>query len=113
MEWAKKTYNEQYESWVPWLEDIYLRWFTKDNKASYTTKTHGSHANADICSGNLDKAKVTNIEQVDSLQDGVNDLGASQIGQGGLLQSAGDLVSKQGLTRTERQGKDDQGGYGI
>ncbi|KAK4071881.1 hypothetical protein Trisim1_008496 [Trichoderma cf. simile WF8] len=101
MEWAKKTYNEQYESWVPWLEDIYLRWFTKDNKASYTTKS------------NLDKAKVTNIEQVDSLQDGVNDLGASQIGQGGLLQSAGDLVSKHGLTRSERQGKDDQGGYVI
>lgn len=72
---------------------------------------HGSHANADICSGNLDQAKVTNIEQVDSLQGGVNNLAASQIGQGGLLQSAGDMVSKHGLTRAERQGKDDQGGY--
>lgn len=41
MEWAKQTYNQQYESWVPWLEDFYLRWFTKDNKASYTTK--GKH----------------------------------------------------------------------
>lgn len=38
MEWAKNTYNTQYENWVPWLEDIYLRWFTKDNKASYTTR---------------------------------------------------------------------------
>lgn len=38
MEWTKQTYNEQYEKWVPWLEDLYLRWFTKDNKASYTTK---------------------------------------------------------------------------
>lgn len=38
MEWTKKTYNEQYEKWVPWVEDLYLRWFTKDNKASYSTK---------------------------------------------------------------------------
>lgn len=37
-EWAKQTYNSQYEKWVPWVEDIYLRWFTKDNKASYATK---------------------------------------------------------------------------
>lgn len=38
MEWAKDTYNKQYESWMPWVEDIYLRYFTKDNKVSYTTK---------------------------------------------------------------------------
>ena len=38
MEWTKQTYNEQYEKWVPWLEDLYLRYFTKDNKASYTTE---------------------------------------------------------------------------
>jgi hypothetical protein len=38
MEWTKATYNDQYEKWVPWLEDVYLRWFTKDNKASYATK---------------------------------------------------------------------------
>ena len=38
MEWTKKTYNDQYEKWVPWAEDIYLRWFTKDNKTSYTAK---------------------------------------------------------------------------
>lgn len=37
-EWAKTQYNAQYESWVPWLEDLYLRYFTKDNKASYATK---------------------------------------------------------------------------
>lgn len=72
---------------------------------------HGSHANADIRLGNLDKAKVTNIEQVNSLQDGVSDLAGSQIGQGGLLQSAGDMISKDGLTRAERQGKNDKGGY--
>jgi len=38
MEWTKKTYNEQYEKWVPWLEDLYLYYFTKDNKASYTAR---------------------------------------------------------------------------
>lgn len=37
-EWAKTQYNAQYETWVPWLEDLYLRYFTKDNKASYATK---------------------------------------------------------------------------
>ena len=38
MEWAKQKYNEQYESWMPWIEDYFLKWFTKDNKASYATK---------------------------------------------------------------------------
>lgn len=38
MEWAKNTYNDQYEKWMPWIEDMYLKWFTKDNKASYATK---------------------------------------------------------------------------
>lgn len=38
MEWAKQQYNKQYDAWVPWLEDLYLRYFTKDNKASYSTK---------------------------------------------------------------------------
>ncbi|RBR19182.1 uncharacterized protein FIESC28_05647 [Fusarium coffeatum] len=99
MEYAKETYNSQYEKWVPWLEDVYLRWFTKDNKASYATKQ------------NLDKTKVTGVEQVDTLQDGVNNLATSQVGQGGLLQPVGDLASKEGLNRAERQGKDDDGGY--
>jgi hypothetical protein len=38
MEWAKNTYNDQYEKWMPWIEDMYLKWFTKDNKTSYATK---------------------------------------------------------------------------
>lgn len=38
MEWAKQKYNEQYESWMPWIEDHFLKYFTKDNKASYATK---------------------------------------------------------------------------
>lgn len=35
---ASEFYNKQYESWMPWMEDQYLKWFTKDNKASYATK---------------------------------------------------------------------------
>jgi hypothetical protein len=38
MDWTKEQYNKQYEKWVPWLEDMYLHYFTKDNKASYTAK---------------------------------------------------------------------------
>lgn len=37
-EWASQKYNQQYESWMPWIEDKYLSWFTKDNKTSYATK---------------------------------------------------------------------------
>ena len=62
-------------------------------------------------SENLDKSKVTGIKQVDTLQDGVNNLAAGQVGQGGLLQPVGDLASREGFTRAERQGKDDKGGY--
>ena len=38
MEWVKEGYNNQYENWMPWIEDQYLKWFTNDNKASYATK---------------------------------------------------------------------------
>lgn len=37
-EWLRNGYQKQYENWKPWLEDQYLRWITKDNKASYATK---------------------------------------------------------------------------
>ena len=98
-EWAQKTYNEQYEKWVPWIEDMYLRWFTKDNKASYVAKD------------NLAKTKVTGVEQVDTLQDGVNNLVTGQVGQGGILEPVGNMVSKEGMNRTERQGRDANGDY--
>jgi hypothetical protein len=39
---AGEYYNKQYESWMPWIEDKYLSWFTKDNKASYATKRKSS-----------------------------------------------------------------------
>ena len=53
MEYAKETYNSQYEKWVPWLEDVYLRWFTKDNKASYATKRTSIHFNFPITTDTL------------------------------------------------------------
>lgn len=37
-EWLKSGYAVQYEKWMPWIEDQYLKWFTKDNKASYAAK---------------------------------------------------------------------------
>lgn len=38
-EWVKEAYNDQYEKWMPWIEDQYLKWFGKgDNKASYAIK---------------------------------------------------------------------------
>lgn len=98
-EWSKRNYDQQYENWVPWLEDQYLRFFGKDNKASYATKQQ------------LDKTKVTGVEPVDNLQDGVNNLVSGQVGKGGLAQPIGDTISKEGINRAERRGKDDKGNW--
>lgn len=70
-----------------------------------------ARSNNDIAD-QLSKTKVTGVEQVDNLQDGVNDLAAGQVGKGGLLQPVGDAVSKEGVNRAERGGKDDSGSYG-
>ncbi|KAH8707574.1 hypothetical protein GQ44DRAFT_554448, partial [Phaeosphaeriaceae sp. PMI808] len=94
---AGDYYNRQYESWMPWIEDKYLAWFTKDNKASYATKQ------------SLDKTKVTGIDQIDTLQDGVHGFVGGQLGKGGLAQPVGDAFSKEGINRAERGGKDDKG----
>ncbi|KAF1834443.1 hypothetical protein BDW02DRAFT_498344 [Decorospora gaudefroyi] len=99
-ETANEYYNQKYETWMPWIEDQYLKWFTKDNKASYATKQ------------NLDKTKITNNSQIDSLQDNTNSLVSNQVGQGGLAQPLGDTVSKEGINRAERGGKDEGGGRG-
>jgi hypothetical protein len=96
-EWVKEKGHDLYESWIPWIEDQYLSWFTKDNKASYATKQQ------------LDKTKVTGVEGVDKLQDDLNTLVSGQVGQGGLLQPLGDAVSKHGINRAERGGKDEKG----
>lgn len=37
-EWVKQGLYNKKENWMPWIEDQYLRWFTRDNKASYATK---------------------------------------------------------------------------
>lgn len=37
-EWVMQGYQHKKENWMPWIEDVYLRWFTSDNKASYAAK---------------------------------------------------------------------------
>ncbi|KAK8167619.1 hypothetical protein BC567DRAFT_151860, partial [Phyllosticta citribraziliensis] len=99
MEWSKRKYNEQYERWVPWLEDWYLKLFTRDNKASYAAKDH------------LSQTKVSGNDDVDALQDAANTAAADQLGQDGVARPVGDVVSKEALNRAERQGRDEDGGY--
>ncbi|KNG90601.1 hypothetical protein ANOM_001309 [Aspergillus nomiae NRRL 13137] len=101
-DWLREQYNIQYEKWYPWIEDQYLKWFGKgDNKASYVTKD------------TLSKSKVTGIKQVDQLQDDVHDLVGNQLGDNGLLSPVGKIVSKEGINRAERKGKDEDGRYGF
>ncbi|KAI9698894.1 MAG: hypothetical protein M1820_007315 [Bogoriella megaspora] len=120
-EWLTEMYHKQYENWMPWIEDQYLKWFGKgDNKASYATRGmqgilqfslfHLRHQLTPPLD-TLDKTKVTGIPQVDKLQGDVNNLVAGQLGEGGLAQPIGDLASKEGINRAERSGKDDQGQY--
>ncbi|KAI1169010.1 hypothetical protein F5B18DRAFT_593650 [Nemania serpens] len=91
-EWARQKYNEQYDAWMPWIEDVFLKYFTKDNRTSYVARDQ------------LDKTKVTGIKQVDDLQGGANSLAADQVGQGGILQPVGDVVS-QGMKLADPRGK--------
>ncbi|KAL4802126.1 hypothetical protein BDV18DRAFT_147555 [Aspergillus unguis] len=100
-QWVQEAYTEQYEKWMPWLEDQYLKWFGKgDNKASYATKD------------TLSKTKVTGSDQINQLQDDTNNLIGNQFGEKGLLAPVGNLASKEGVNRAERGGKDDDGSYG-
>lgn len=65
-----------------------------------------------LCLENLDQTKVTGVEPVNKVQDGVHGLVAGQLGQGGLLQPVGDLVSKEGINKyEENQGIENQGKY--
>ena len=43
LEWVKEGYHNQYENWMPWIEDQYLKWFTNDNKTSYAAKGKSDH----------------------------------------------------------------------
>ena len=49
----------------------------------------------------MDKTKVTGIDQVDQLQDGVNGLVGGQLGSKGLGGAVTDKVSKEGVNRAE------------
>lgn len=59
--------------------------------------------------GELEKTKVTGVEPVNKLQDGVNSLVGGQLGKGGLGEGVGDVVSKEGINRSERGGKNEEG----
>lgn len=60
----------------------------------------------------MNKTKVTGIKQVDQIQDDVHNLVGNQLGENGLLAPVGNLISKEGINRAERGGKDDKGTYG-
>ncbi|TVY81693.1 hypothetical protein LSUE1_G005681, partial [Lachnellula suecica] len=115
-EWVKEAYADQYEKWMPWIEDQYLKWFGKDNKASYATKGNllpllkmAATLILEFKTDTLDQTKVTGIKQVDQVQDDVHNLVANQVGPNGFLAPVGNLVSNEGITRAERGGKDDSG----
>ncbi|EXJ57525.1 hypothetical protein A1O7_07873 [Cladophialophora yegresii CBS 114405] len=97
---TKQWYNKQYESWMPWVEDKLLGWMGQ-NKTSYVAK------------GELDKTKITGDKNVDAIQDGINEGVTGQFKKGGLLEGVGDLTSKEVISRGERKGKNDKGGYGL
>ncbi|EED20785.1 conserved hypothetical protein [Talaromyces stipitatus ATCC 10500] len=100
-EWVREAYQEQYEKWMPWIEDQYLKWFGKgDNKASYATKD------------TLNKSKVTGVSQIDQLQDDVHNVVGNQLGENGIAAPIGNLASKEGINRAQRNGKNEKGSYG-
>ncbi|RDW63140.1 uncharacterized protein DSM5745_10251 [Aspergillus mulundensis] len=100
-QWVQEAYTTQYEKWMPWLEDQYLRLFGKgDNKASYVARE------------NLSKTKLTGNSHLDQLQDDTNNLLANQVSENGLLAPVGNAVSKEGINRVERGGRDERGSYG-
>jgi len=97
---TKTWYNGQYESWMPWVEDNVLSWFGH-NKTSY------------VVQDKLNKTKITGDKNVDAIQDGVNEGVTGQFKKGGLLEGVGNITSKEGMNRGERQGKNDKGQYGL
>lgn len=54
---------------------------------------------------------MTGVSQVDNLQDSLHDTAGSTVGKGGILQPVGDMASKEGVNRAERNGKGDDGSY--
>lgn len=43
----------------------------------------------------------------------MHNLAGNQLGDNGLLSPVGNLVSKEGINRAERKGKDEEGRYGF
>jgi hypothetical protein len=59
----------------------------------------------------LAKTKVTGVNQVDQIQDDVSNLVGNQVGDKGLFAPVGQLASKEGINRAERNGKDESGSH--
>lgn len=45
------------------------------------------------------------------MQDDVNNLAGNQLGENGFLAPVGNMISKEGIKRAERNGKDEDGSY--
>jgi hypothetical protein len=69
VEWAKEKANEQYEAWLPWIEDTFLKYFTKDNKASYVAKgTSLSHDSYMFYTRDVSSTLLFSLHLLDSQQ---------------------------------------------
>jgi hypothetical protein len=53
------------------------------------------------------------LKPVDPLQDDVHNLVGNQLGDNGLLAPVGQMMSKEGINRAERKGKDEEEKYGF
>ena len=106
---------------MSWIEDQYLKWFGKgDNKVSYATKGKLSSPSwtiyllrsyDNVYLDALSNTKANGIDQVDKLRDDSANLVGNRIGDSGLLKPVGQFASKEGVKRTERNGKDESGSY--
>ncbi|KAF2746589.1 hypothetical protein M011DRAFT_444825 [Sporormia fimetaria CBS 119925] len=88
---ATEYYHKQYNNWVPWMEEQYLKYFSKDNKASYGLKE------------TLSSLPQSSDPDIQKIQSGLSSLVSQQIGQGGVGEPVGDEMSAQ-ITEQERRG---------
>ncbi|MCJ1353301.1 MAG: hypothetical protein MMC33_003286 [Icmadophila ericetorum] len=103
MEWTKKKYNDNYNYYMPWIEDKVLSYWG-ENKTSYTTKQQLSSENASL----------TGDKNLNAVQDGIAEGVGGQFSKGGLLAPVGEGVSQEGVNRVERgeDGRKEAKGYG-
>ncbi|KAI9776372.1 MAG: hypothetical protein M1835_005533 [Candelina submexicana] len=92
-EWVKKKYNDNYDYYMPWIEDKYLQWFG-ENKTSYSTKE------------NLKKTEITGNKDINKIQDSVAEGVGNQFGKGGIGEGIGSTLSKEGFNRAEGEEQD-------